>query len=45
MQTLTREEIRMIHDASMDILKHTGINFKVRKVVSRWKKAYFRGGP
>ena len=42
MQTLSSEEIRMIHDASMDILKHTGINFNSEKAVRLFKSHGFK---
>ena len=38
MHELTREQIRMIHDASMDILQHTGIKFNEPESLAIFKK-------
>jgi trimethylamine--corrinoid protein Co-methyltransferase len=38
MHELTREQIRMIHDASMDILQHTGIKFNEAEALAIFQK-------
>ncbi|MGD8523029.1 MAG: trimethylamine methyltransferase family protein [Desulfobacterales bacterium] len=38
MHELTREQIRMIHDASMDILQYTGIKFNEPEALAIFKK-------
>jgi len=40
-QTLTGEELTLIHDASMDILKNTGICFNSKAAVQLFKKHVF----
>ncbi|UCD78666.1 MAG: trimethylamine methyltransferase family protein [Desulfobacterales bacterium] len=42
MQTFTSYELTQIHDASMDILSHTGINFNDTETVYLFEKKGFR---
>lgn len=42
MQTFTQYELNQIHDASMDILAHAGINFNDAATVDLFKKKGFR---
>ena len=42
MQTLSQEELGMIHGASMDILENTGINFNSEKAAALFKENGFK---
>ena len=42
MQSFTRHELTQIHDASMDILAHAGLNFNDDATVDLFKKMGFR---